>query len=45
MKAEGRYPIGIQDFEDLRNRNCLYIDKTGLIYKLANADKRIICTH
>ena len=23
-----RYPIGIQSFEDLRNNNCVYIDKT-----------------
>ena len=27
-------PIGIQDFEDLRNRGCIYVDKTALIYKL-----------
>ena len=23
-----RYPIGIQNFEQLRNRNCVYVDKT-----------------
>lgn len=34
-----RYPIGIQNFEDLRNRNCIYIDKTELVYKLTNTDK------
>ena len=34
-----RYPIGIQNFEDLRNRNCVYVDKTELVYKLANTDK------
>ena len=28
-------PIGIQDFEDLRKRSCIYVDKTALIYKLA----------
>ena len=28
-------PIGIQDFEDLRRRGCLYVDKTALVYKLA----------
>ena len=27
------YPIGIQDFEKLREGNYLYIDKTQLIYK------------
>ena len=32
-------PIGIQDFEDLRNRNCIYVDKTALIYKLATEGK------
>lgn len=34
-----RYPIGIQNFEELRNRNCVYVDKTELAYKLANTDK------
>lgn len=34
-----RYPLGIQDFEDLRNFNCLYVDKTALIYKLTNSGK------
>ena len=33
-----RYPIGIQNFEDLRNNNCVYIDKTELIYKLTHSD-------
>lgn len=33
-----RYPIGIQNFEQLRNRNCVYVDKTRLIYRLANTD-------
>ena len=28
-----RYPIGIQNFEQLRNRDCVYVDKTELIYK------------
>ena len=34
-----RYSIGIQNFEELRNRNCVYVDKTELVYKLANTDK------
>ena len=33
-----RYPIGIQDFEQLRNNNCVYIDKTELIYKMTHSD-------
>ena len=32
-------PIGIQDFEDLRRRNCIYVDKTDLVYKLAREGK------
>ena len=34
-----RYPIGIQNFEDLRNNNCVYIDKTELIYKMTHSEK------
>ena len=34
-----RYPIGIQNFEDLRNNNCVYIDKTALISQLTHTDK------
>ena len=34
-----RYPIGIQNFEDLRNNNCVYIDKTELIYELTHSEK------
>ena len=33
-----RYPIGIQNFEQLRNRNCVYIDKTELVYQLVNTN-------
>ena len=33
-----RYPIGIQNFEQLRNNNCVYIDKTELIYKMTHSD-------
>lgn len=34
-----RYPIGIQNFEELRNLNCVYVDKTELVYKLVNTNK------
>ena len=34
-----RYSIGIQNFEELRNRNCVYVDKTELVYELVNTDK------
>ena len=33
-----RYPIGIQNFEQLRNMNCVYIDKTALVYQLVHTD-------
>lgn len=33
------YPIGIQDFETLRLRNNLYVDKTDLIYQLVSSNK------
>ena len=32
-------PIGIQDFEDLRRRGCIYVDKSAFIYKLAREGK------
>lgn len=34
-----RYPIGIQNFEDLRNNGYVYVDKTELVYHLANINK------
>ena len=30
-----KYPIGIQDFEKIRNDGYVYLDKTDLIYSLA----------
>ena len=33
------YPIGIQDFESLRNDGYVYVDKTALIYKLATTGR------
>ena len=34
-----KMPIGIQTFENLRNENYIYVDKTELIYELANTGK------
>ena len=31
-----KYPIGIQNFEKIRNEGFVYIDKTELIYKLVD---------
>ena len=38
MKEQRIYPVGIQDFEKLRTKGAIYIDKTDLIYKLAQKD-------
>jgi hypothetical protein len=35
------YPIGIQDFSELRNMNCVYVDKTELIYRLTHTSKYV----
>ena len=36
-----RYPIGIQTFSEIRNRNCLYVDKTQYVYEMANDVKYV----
>lgn len=33
------YPIGIQNFEDLRSNKYVYVDKTDLIYRLVSSGK------
>ncbi|MDR0574152.1 MAG: AAA family ATPase, partial [Tannerella sp.] len=39
MLTTRRLPVGIQDFDDLRTTNCLYVDKTEYIYRLINMGK------
>ena len=34
-KRDLRYPIGVQTFEEMINRNYVYVDKTALVYELA----------
>ena len=34
-----RFPIGIQNFEQLRDNDCVYIDKTDLIYRLTHSGR------
>jgi hypothetical protein len=42
MTTEERYlPVGIQDFQVLRERNAVYVDKTALIYKLIKRNKYV----
>lgn len=31
-----KYPIGIQDFQQIIERGFVYVDKTALVYDLAN---------
>ena len=38
MSSERIYPVGIQDFEKLRNKGAIYVDKTDLIYSLTQKD-------
>lgn len=34
-RRAAEYPCGIADFPDLRNRGCVYVDKTDLVYEMA----------
>ena len=34
-----KLPIGIQSFEDLRNKEFKYVDKTAIVYKLVTEGK------
>ncbi|SCH44669.1 AAA family ATPase [Bacteroides zhangwenhongii] len=34
-----KLPIGIQTFEDIRRKNYLYVDKTVLVWRMANLGK------
>ena len=35
-----RLPVGIQSFEVIREGGYLYVDKTDIIWQLANRDKK-----
>ncbi|MDR1153301.1 MAG: AAA family ATPase, partial [Bacteroidales bacterium] len=39
MDTVRKLPIGIQDFEDLRTGNFLYVDKTEYLYRLVTQGK------
>jgi hypothetical protein len=41
MITEPFYPIGIQDFESMRELNAVYVDKTELIYRLTHTSKYV----
>jgi hypothetical protein len=36
MEQEPKYPVGVQSFENIRTAGAVYVDKTGLIYKLTH---------
>ena len=36
MSNTMKLPVGIQEFENLRNENFVYLDKTALIWKMVN---------
>ena len=36
MQRKKMLPIGIENFEEIRTENFLYVDKTGLIRELLN---------
>lgn len=38
---ERRYPVGIQTFSEIISGNYVYVDKTDLVWKLANYAKYI----
>ncbi|MGL4519976.1 MAG: ATP-binding protein [Phocaeicola sp.] len=31
-----RYPVGIQTFSEIKKLNCVYVDKTALVYRMAH---------
>jgi hypothetical protein len=33
------FPLGIQTFEDIRDRHAIYVDKTGLVYRMVTTGK------
>lgn len=37
LLPEIKYPVGIQTFSKIREQGMLYVDKTNLVYKLANS--------
>jgi hypothetical protein len=41
MTPQPYYPVGIQDFSEIRRLNAVYVDKTDLIYKLTHTSKYI----
>lgn len=43
MNSEFKYPISVQEFDKIRNGGYVYIDKTDLVYKLAQENVCFLC--
>jgi hypothetical protein len=41
METIIKYPVGYQDFKEIRKGNFLYVDKTDLIYRLVSSSKYV----
>ncbi|MBQ7279865.1 MAG: AAA family ATPase [Bacteroidales bacterium] len=39
MTPSRKLPLGIQTFEELRRKGCLYVDKTDMVWHIANGNK------
>ena len=39
------YPIGIQTFSEIREKNYLYIDKTEYVYRMTHFAKYVFLRH
>ena len=37
-----KLPVGVQSFEEIRKKGYMYVDKTDIIWNLANRGKNII---
>ena len=42
MEQPRRYPIGIQTFSELINKQYLYIDKTEYVYRMAHGNSKYL---
>lgn len=42
MMQRRLYPVGIQTFSEIREKNYLYIDKTGYVYRMTNSSSKYI---
>lgn len=42
QETQRLYPVGIQTFSEIRNKNYMYIDKTAYVYHLTHVDPKYI---